>query len=313
MADPTMAVVGSPYKLDSIKTENKRTEKWIVNENRPLIQSAPCEDCSFNLESIDAKKEFDHNSYIISIDKNKQTISWYEGQWQFIDASTCTYMGFSEVPPMGPKVMSIPDPNNSSKEERKAFIDRTKWLDSNIQRIQSNFAFALSVNSYMASDKVAGKYIKFVQDWKWPDIKIYKFEKQTTDFLDDPEIADFNKAEMLKQWKESADPHPELNTIKHYIDCLTKDMVVSVGEVRSIPKENSFTYPNPANDFVQLPDDITINPNTKVKVIDMIGNQFIPEIIGNNQIDVSKLTNGTYIYQIVNGSEIKSGKFVVIH
>ena len=68
-------------------------------------------------------------------------------------------------------------------------------------------------------------------------------------------------------------------------------------------------YPNPAKNNLNIQN----AENSSVKVFDLLGRVVLLEnnISLNQQIDVSKLTTGTYLIKIINGNQVKTDKFII--
>ncbi len=72
---------------------------------------------------------------------------------------------------------------------------------------------------------------------------------------------------------------------------------------------NVVIYPNPAKNNLNIQN----AENSSVKVFDLLGRVVLLEnnISLNQQIDVSKLTTGTYLIKIINGNQVKTDKFII--
>jgi len=72
---------------------------------------------------------------------------------------------------------------------------------------------------------------------------------------------------------------------------------------------NVVIYPNPAKNNLNIQN----AKNASVKVFDLLGRIVLLEnnISLNQQLDVSKLTTGTYLIKIINGNQIKTDKFII--
>ena len=72
---------------------------------------------------------------------------------------------------------------------------------------------------------------------------------------------------------------------------------------------NVVIYPNPAKNNLNIQN----AENSSVKVFDLLGRVVLLEnnISLNQQIDVSKITTGTYLIKIINGNQVKTDKFII--
>ena len=72
---------------------------------------------------------------------------------------------------------------------------------------------------------------------------------------------------------------------------------------------NVVIYPNPAKNNLNIQN----AKNASVKVFDLLGRIVLLKnnISLNQQLDVSKLTTGTYLIKIINGNQIKTDKFII--
>ena len=72
---------------------------------------------------------------------------------------------------------------------------------------------------------------------------------------------------------------------------------------------NVVIYPNPAKNNLNIQN----AENSSVKVFDLLGRVVLLEnnISLNQQLDVSKLTTGTYLIKIIKGNQIKTDKFII--
>ena len=72
---------------------------------------------------------------------------------------------------------------------------------------------------------------------------------------------------------------------------------------------NVVIYPNPAKNNLNIQN----AENASVKVFDLLGRIILLEnnISLNQQLDVSKLTTGTYLIKIIKGNQIKTDKFII--
>ena len=72
---------------------------------------------------------------------------------------------------------------------------------------------------------------------------------------------------------------------------------------------NVVIYPNPAKNNINIQN----AENSSVKVFDLLGRVvlFQNNISLNQQLDVSKLTTGTYLIKIINGNQVKTDKFII--
>jgi hypothetical protein len=90
--------------------------------------------------------------------------------------------------------------------------------------------------------------------------------------------------------------------------------ITETGVVARMPSGLKYTsttliiYPNPANDFIYLPQSAQ---NAKVQVLDVQGRILLNiDSYKGEKLDVSRLSNGWYMVQINNGNRIKTGKFI---
>ena len=72
---------------------------------------------------------------------------------------------------------------------------------------------------------------------------------------------------------------------------------------------NVVIYPNPATNNLNIQN----AENSSIKVFDLLGRIVVLEnnISLNQQLDVSKLTTGTYLIKIINGNHVKTDKFII--
>ena len=72
---------------------------------------------------------------------------------------------------------------------------------------------------------------------------------------------------------------------------------------------NVVIYPNPATNNLNIQN----AENSSIKVFDLLGRIVVLEnnISLNQQLDVSKLTTGTYFIKIINGNQVKTDKFII--
>ena len=72
---------------------------------------------------------------------------------------------------------------------------------------------------------------------------------------------------------------------------------------------NVVIYPNPATNNLNIQN----AENSSIKVFDLLGRIVALEnnISLNQQLDVSKLTTGTYLIKIINGNQVKTDKFII--
>ena len=72
---------------------------------------------------------------------------------------------------------------------------------------------------------------------------------------------------------------------------------------------NVVIYPNPATNNLNIQN----AENSSIKVFDLLGRIVVLEnnISLNQQLDVSKLTTGTYLIKIINGNQVKTDKFII--
>ena len=78
-------------------------------------------------------------------------------------------------------------------------------------------------------------------------------------------------------------------------------------------------FPNPVSDNINFVLDLRTNENVITKLYDLRGNMIMVKDLGmlskgNNKIsiDAGNLTSGTYLMQVIAGSNIQQAKFVVI-
>lgn len=87
----------------------------------------------------------------------------------------------------------------------------------------------------------------------------------------------------------------------------THDPNISVKDVES--KDELKPYPNPAGDFIRL--DYKTTNSSCVEITGIDGRVFLSKKINNNLIiDTHNLLPGIYILKLINGTEIKTTKFV---
>ena len=82
--------------------------------------------------------------------------------------------------------------------------------------------------------------------------------------------------------------------------------------IDEIAKAVISVYPNPAFDFIYI-NNITIIENHKIELFDISGRKIISKKLTSNQIDVSNIKEGFYIFRIVKkNAVIKSGKISIM-
>lgn len=83
-------------------------------------------------------------------------------------------------------------------------------------------------------------------------------------------------------------------------------------------KDEAFTsfnvYPNPVEDVVTFSFESSVNGNASVQLMDLSGRVVATQQQSNNadvQMNVSSLAPGTYVYKVVVGEAVRSGKLTV--
>jgi hypothetical protein len=85
--------------------------------------------------------------------------------------------------------------------------------------------------------------------------------------------------------------------------------VYSVG----VEEQTSYTinlFPNPANDFISVNQNLSLTQNLYYEITDVSGRVIIKNKFKNSRLDVSKLTSGFYIFRLFNGTNSAAAKFV---
>lgn len=79
----------------------------------------------------------------------------------------------------------------------------------------------------------------------------------------------------------------------------TYTAMAQLSNSEDIPAESFSIFPNPATDFIQLPD---ISEIATVKLFDITGRELIHQTISaeKNDLDVSQLNNGSYLVQFLD-------------
>jgi hypothetical protein len=80
--------------------------------------------------------------------------------------------------------------------------------------------------------------------------------------------------------------------------------------IKSTPKNNLLIYPNPANISITI---TNLNKNSIVKIYNILGELVYSEIYLDQQINISKFSNGTYIIMVHSESGIATEKLYVKH
>jgi hypothetical protein len=75
-------------------------------------------------------------------------------------------------------------------------------------------------------------------------------------------------------------------------------------------------YPNPANDFITVESNLFLGTDSEIKLYDLIGNLVLNHKVDDSQfepqlIDVSALSEGTYIVSVFNGTKSKYTRIVI--
>jgi hypothetical protein len=95
---------------------------------------------------------------------------------------------------------------------------------------------------------------------------------------------------------------PSSQTDDYYSDAATY--------VNKFSERNIIVYPNPAIEFIVF-DNVNISESATITVFDIQGKKVIERpLSGNNQISVSNLPKGLYLYKLNNGGTVYSGRLV---
>jgi hypothetical protein len=80
--------------------------------------------------------------------------------------------------------------------------------------------------------------------------------------------------------------------------------------INKISEKNLRVYPNPAREFIVF-DNLKISESATITVFDIQGRKVMQkQLSGNNQISVSNLPKGLYLYKLNNGGTAYSGRLV---
>ena len=71
---------------------------------------------------------------------------------------------------------------------------------------------------------------------------------------------------------------------------------------------NQFSFPNPANNFLTISSNFTID---KVEIYNLIGNRVIECTSDTNNIDISSLSKGVYLVTVYSGTQKSVKKLIV--
>ncbi|MFX3625749.1 MAG: T9SS type A sorting domain-containing protein [bacterium] len=117
-------------------------------------------------------------------------------------------------------------------------------------------------------------------------------------------------------WHFTRNGNDSLTQLKYWLDPENTGVTSFQGsydELRSVvtPKVIPLKlYPNPANDYIAIENDVLVSSKTKVQVIDAIGKQYAITISDVNRINVSGLPVGVYFVTITGGRNYFSGRFI---
>ncbi len=92
-----------------------------------------------------------------------------------------------------------------------------------------------------------------------------------------------------------------------YVDDVTVDFATDVNDMTA---PNIAIYPNPANNVVTVEN----AENAQITIVNMVGQIVASQVVNSNResINISDLSNGTYVIRIENGNEISTQKLNVI-
>jgi hypothetical protein len=101
----------------------------------------------------------------------------------------------------------------------------------------------------------------------------------------------------------------------HVINECTEDSImyqVTTDDVGllSYDKQNLNLYPNPANQNITVSN---LNPNSTLIIYNLLGAVVLKEITSGGQVNVSHLTNGTYIVKVYSDDNILTEKLYIKH
>jgi len=74
-----------------------------------------------------------------------------------------------------------------------------------------------------------------------------------------------------------------------------------------------FIYPNPATNWLQLPDEVSVN--TAWRITDISGRDLTAQVkrLANTSLDVTDLPDGLYVIQLVHGTQSNCYRFIIQH
>ena len=74
-------------------------------------------------------------------------------------------------------------------------------------------------------------------------------------------------------------------------------------------------YPNPANNFIQVSAPYSSNEKITMELFDAIGKKILTKLMLNpiEEINTSNLPAGTYLLKLLNSSEVKTQKVLIVH
>ena len=75
-------------------------------------------------------------------------------------------------------------------------------------------------------------------------------------------------------------------------------------------------YPNPANNFITVESNLFLGEDSEIKLYDLVGNLVLNHKVDNSdfdpqRIDVSGLSEGTYIVSVLNGTKSVYTRIVI--
>ena len=81
-------------------------------------------------------------------------------------------------------------------------------------------------------------------------------------------------------------------------------------DIKSLANDNINIYPNPTNDILNISG---ISQPFEVKIYSISGNLIIDRFLNQNQINISDIPDGTYIFKILKGKKIQKLKKIIKH
>ncbi|MGY8867575.1 MAG: T9SS type A sorting domain-containing protein, partial [Methylophagaceae bacterium] len=96
-----------------------------------------------------------------------------------------------------------------------------------------------------------------------------------------------------------------------YLEYEVKDIGIEEYDAKALT-----VYPNPANDFITVESNLFLGADSEIKLYDLIGNLVLNHKVDNSQfepqrIDVSGLSEGTYIVSVLNGTKSVYTRIVI--